>query len=156
MCLIYLILFWPYVFCLFLAVPAVAYLTALIYSAAIPGCYVAGLVKVLLIRPPSLPAPRWSPPRAQDGEPAELSYYYGPAFAEVHHVAAVSVTLARRQVDRGIAIIRALLRGQVTPTFRTKQIFTVPVALGAIFGLVTGVVFGVVAFAGHRERAARD
>jgi hypothetical protein len=146
MCLIYVLLAIPYLFFLEVAVPIAAGLAYLAFVIAIPGCYLVGLIQVLARRPDTLPPPRWFPRRPENGEPAELSYFYGPAFAEVEHVATVGYGLARQLVDRGLGLVKLSFEGGIrAPGWR--RAVTVPLGIGAAVGLAVGTAFGAVIFA---------
>jgi Double-GTPase 2 len=142
--LVYLLLLWPYLLSVSLLIPGVALLTAAGYAVAIPGCYVVGLVQVLAIRPDELAPPRWFPKRPEDGEPAELGYFYGPAFAEVEQVATVAFKLARDLAKSGIGLVRSSFEADL----ETKRLITVPLGIGGAVGMVAGAAFGAVGFAG--------
>ncbi len=146
MILIYLLLLWPYLFCLSFAVPAAAFAAAVGYAVAIPCCYIVGLFQVLAVRPESLPPPRWFPRRAEDGEPAELSYFYGPAFAEVEHVATVAFGLAHELAVRGAALVTSSFERGYSAV-KGKRLVTVPLGIGGAVGMAFGIAFGAVGFA---------
>jgi Double-GTPase 2 len=147
MCLVYLILLIPYLLYLSFVLPLVAFLAFMAYTIVIPGCYVVGLFRVLALRPPSLPPPRWFPRRPADGEPAELSYFYGPAFAEVEHVATVAYGIGRETVTWGTRQANRAFKDGYQVTTAVRMI-TVPLAIGGVVGMFAGAVFGAVLFAG--------
>ncbi len=147
MILVYLILLGPYLFCLAVVMPPLAAAVAIGVAAAIAGCYLIGLVRVLITRPANLPAPRWFPTSPADGEPAELSYFYGPAFADVEHVATVAFRLARDLVTKIFGMVRNLLKGWLTPSRPASQWLTVPLAIAVAAGTAGGIVLGAIAFA---------
>jgi hypothetical protein len=145
--LLYLIVLGPYLFLLAVVMPLLAGAVAVAVAATIAGCYIVGLVRVLITRPANLPAPRWFPKSPADGEPAELSYFYGPAFADVEHVATVAFRLAQDLVTKVFRMVQNLLRGWVTPSRHASQWLTVPLAIALAAGTVGGIALGAIAFA---------
>ena len=147
MCLVYFILLVPYLFYLSFVVPLAAIAAFLAYTIVIPGCYVVGLFRVLALRPPTLPPPRWFPRRPTDGEPAELSYFYGPAFAEIEHAATVAFHVGRDTVKWGTRQSRKTFEYRYE-SFTGQRMLTVPLAIAGVVGMFAGTAFGAVLFAG--------
>jgi hypothetical protein len=147
MCLVYVILAGPYLFCLSFVMPAAAVVTAIGDAIAIPGCYVVGLFQVLALRPDSLPKPRKYRVRPPDGEPAELSYFYGPAFNEIEQVATVAFKLAMELQRRGWKLVQASFSNRGRGSFAGKLYLTAPLGISGAAGMAAGIVFGAIGFA---------
>jgi hypothetical protein len=145
--LVYLILAGPYLFCMFFVMWAAAAVTCLGYAVAIPGCYIVGLFQVLAIRPQTLPKPRWFPQRPPDGAPAEIGYFYGPAFAEVEQVATVAFKLAHGLGIRGAKLVAASFLNRGRGSFRGRLLITIPLGISGAAGMAVGIAVGAVGFA---------
>jgi hypothetical protein len=150
-----------------LVVPAAAIITAAACALTIPACYLVTLVRVLALRPSSLPPPRWFP----RGENAELSYFYGPALADVWHIITIAYAKAR-----GLGVMSAqaaagavqggdvaadgpwpgvALAGAVPPPAimpgrgalgrlrpETRRLIAIPLAIGWALGMAPGCLAG--------------
>jgi hypothetical protein len=147
MCLVYLFLLGPYLLYLSFVVPLAAFAAFLAYGTVIPACYVVGLFRVLALRPPTLPPPRWFPRRPRDGEPAELSYFYGPAFAEIEHAATVAYHVGRDSVKWGTRQSGRAFESRYD-SFAGQRMLVVPLAIAGAVGMYAGTAVGAVLFAG--------
>jgi hypothetical protein len=147
-CFIYVILAPFYLFYAYLGLELSGAAAGAVAAVVIPGCYIVSMFRVLAQRPADLPAPRWFPAPPPEGEPAELSYFYGfnsPAIAEVEQVATLAFGLARLAVQKGWQFItRTAFSGGTTS--RARRLMLGPLAIGAIVGGAAGVIFGAVLF----------
>src|SRR6185437_3741474 len=67
-----------YLIYLVIVVPAAALAAAVTYGLGVPVRYFMALGRVLVVRPPGLPAPRRPPRLPADADPAVLQYFSGP------------------------------------------------------------------------------
>src|SRR6266487_3977250 len=100
-----------YVIYLVIVVPAAALAAAAVYCIGVPVRYFIALGRVLVIRPPGLPAPRRPPRRPADADPAVLQYFYGPATADAEQAIRAAYDDCRTFWNAGERIIRSYFRG---------------------------------------------
>src|SRR6185437_14986980 len=100
-----------YLIYLVIVVPAAALAAAVTYGLGVPVRYFMALGRVLVVRPPGLPAPR-RPPRLPAGaDPAVLQYFYGPARADAEQVLQAAYDDSRTFWNAGAGRIRSSFRG---------------------------------------------
>lgn len=116
----------------FAATLVLAAVTAGAVSAvALLWAYLVTFTKVLVLRPASLTPPgRW-PQSSKDADPAVLQYFYGPAFADAWHIAAIAADRGRRQAKKGVEAIKWAFSADSIPWL------TAPVGVGAVVGAFT-------------------
>jgi len=130
-----------YVVYLAIVVPAAALAAGVMYCVGVPVRYFIALTRVLVVRPPGLPAP-WRQPRPPAGaDPAVLQYFYGPAIADAEQALQAAYDDCRRFWDAGAARIRSFFRGD-------KPWVTRPLGVGGAAGMAVGTAAGAVAAGG--------
>jgi Double-GTPase 2 len=130
-----------YVVYLAIVVPAAALAAGAAYCLGVPARYFIALGRVLVVRPPGLPAP-WRQPRPPaSADPAVLQYFYGPAMADAEQTIRAAYDDSRRFWDAGAARIRSFFRGD-------KPWITRPLGVGGAAGMAMGTAAGAVAAAG--------
>jgi Double-GTPase 2 len=130
-----------YLIYLVIVVPAAALAAAVTYGLGVPVRYFTALGRVLVVRPPGLPAPR-RPPRLPAGaDPAVLQYFYGPARADAEQVLQAAYDDSRTFWNAGAGRIRSFFRGD-------KPWITRPLGAGGAAGMAVGTAFGAVVAGG--------
>jgi double-GTPase-like protein len=130
-----------YVVYLAIVVPTAALAAGAAYCLGVPARYFIALGRVLVVRPPGLPAP-WRQPRPPaSADPAVLQYFYGPAMADAEQTIRAAYDDSRRFWDAGAARIRSFFRGD-------KPWITRPLGVGGAAGMAMGTAAGAVAAAG--------
>src|SRR6185369_6588628 len=100
-----------YLIYLVIVVPAAALAAAVTYGLGVPFRYFMALCRVLVVRPPGLPAPRRPPLRPAGADPAVLKYFYGQARADAEQVLPAAYDDSRTFWNAGAGRIRSSLRG---------------------------------------------
>src|SRR6266516_1524471 len=130
-----------YVIYLAIVVPAAALAAAAVYGLGVPVRYFIALGRVLVVRPPGLPAPRRRPRLPADADPAVLQYFHGPATADAGQALRAAYDDCRGFWDAGAGKIRSYFRGD-------KPWITRPLGAGGAAGMAVGTAAGAVAAAG--------
>ncbi len=117
-------------------IPGSAAVACVIFAIGMPVVYVRGLGKVLATRPPGLPAPRKWPKPPEDGDPAVLQYFYGPAVADADHAVRVATGNCEKLWQSGMKAVRDSFSGEDTAWF------TVPLGIGGFIGMLAGTGIG--------------
>src|SRR5215813_13070716 len=121
-----------YVVYLAIVVPAAALAAGVTYCLGVPARYFIALGRVLVVRPPGLPA---------GADPAVLQYFYGPAVADAEQTIRAAYDDCRRFWDAGAARIRSFFRGD-------KPWVNRPLGVGVAAGMAVGTAAGALAAAG--------
>src|SRR6266550_4517189 len=130
-----------YVIYLVIVVPAAALAAAAVYGVGVPVRHFIALGRVLVVRPPELPAPRRRPRLPADADPAVLQYFYGPATADADQAIRAAYDDVREFWDSGAGRIRSFFRSD-------KPWITRPIGAGVAAGMAVGTAAGAVAAAG--------
>lgn len=130
-----------YVVYLAIVVPAAALAFGVTYCLGVPARYFIALGRVLVVRPPGLPAPQRQPRLPAGADPAVLQYFYGPAVADAEQAIRAAYDDGQRFWDAGAARIRSYFRGD-------KPWVTGPLGAGGAAGMAVGTAAGAVAAAG--------
>src|SRR5262245_35217176 len=127
-----------YVVYLVIVVPATALAAGVTYALGVPVTYFIALGRVLVVRPPGLPAPRRQPRLPAGADPAVLQYFYGPALADAEQAIQAAYGDGRRFWNAGARRIKSSFRGN-TPWI------TRPLGAGGAAGMAVGTALGAAA-----------
>src|SRR5215831_10537888 len=130
-----------YLIYLVIVVPAAALAAAAVYGIGVPVRYFIALARVLVVRPPGLPAPQRRPRLPADADPAVLQYFYGPAAADADQALRAAYDDCRGFWDSGTRKIRSYMRGD-------KPWITRPLGVGGAAGMAVGTAAGAAVAAG--------
>src|SRR5215831_3907843 len=130
-----------YVVYLAIVVPAAALAAGVTYCVGVPARYFIALGRVLVVRPPGLPAPQRQPRLPAGADPAVLQYFYGPAVADAEQAIRAAYDDCRRFWDAGAGRIRSFFRGD-------KPWVNRPLGVGVAAGMAVGTAAGALAAAG--------
>jgi Double-GTPase 2 len=130
-----------YVVYLAIVVPAAALVAGVTYCLGVPARYFIALGRVLVVRPPGLPAPQRQPRLPAGADPAVLQYFYGPAVADAEQAIRAAYDDCRSFWDAGAGRIRSFFRGD-------KPWVNRPLGVGVAAGMAVGTAAGALAAAG--------
>ena len=130
-----------YVIYLVVVVPASAVLAFALYGIGMPVAYVRGLARVLVVRSAGLSEPRRRPQPPDDGDPAVLQYFYGPALADADHAVRVAHESCRQFWSYGGRKIRSSFDSD-------SPLITAPLGAGGAVGMAAGTAVGGLVAAG--------